>query len=381
MQALLSDDQKKRLQHVSVDLQGGADKIASQLREAKVEADYVFYYSYMNPASTNAMDPSASKQLYKLNVPLFDNFLQALPKANIKPKRVLLQTGGKNYGIQIGRASNPAIETDPQPKHIQPAQFYYAQERLLFDFCEKHKETSWNIVMPFAILGAVNKTWLNAFYSFVCLHGSANAKGEPLEFGGDFEAWQFAQTHSNARMSGYLSEWAVLSPHTANQRFNATDGSPLSWERFFPELVRWYDVKPGVTLPKLDSERSFPHVTEFAGGRDSPLGYGPPMSKKLEFTLADWARKEENKQSWKEIMQASKGQVTFDPFESDEDIANTFMGDFCYLSFGTIGQNKLRRFGSTGYVDSRESVFEMYQECAKLGMLPEMKVNEARPMI
>lgn len=99
MQALLTDDQKKRLQHVAVDLQGGADKIASHLKDAKVEADYVFYYSYMNPASTNAMDPSASKELYKLNVPLFDNFLQALPKAEIKPKRVLLQTGGKNYGM------------------------------------------------------------------------------------------------------------------------------------------------------------------------------------------------------------------------------------------------------------------------------------------
>lgn len=182
-------------------------------------------------------------------------------------------------------------------------------------------------------------------------------------------------------MSGYLSEWAVLSPHTANQRFNATDGSPLSWERFFPELARWYNVDAGVRLPKLDSERTFPHVTEFTGGDNSPLGYGPPMTNKLEFTLADWAREEENKQAWKEIMQASGGQVTFDPFASDEDIANTFMGDFCYLRFGVIGQDKLRRFGFTGYVDSRESVFEMYQECAKLGMLPEMKVEAARPMI
>ena len=29
---------------------------------------------------------------------LFDNFLQALDVAEIKPKRIMLQTGAKNYG-------------------------------------------------------------------------------------------------------------------------------------------------------------------------------------------------------------------------------------------------------------------------------------------
>lgn len=35
------------------------------------------------------------------------------------------------------------------------------------------------------------------------------------EFGGDWEAWQFAQSMSTARMTGYLSEWAVLEPQNA----------------------------------------------------------------------------------------------------------------------------------------------------------------------
>ena len=99
MAALLTEEQKKRIQYVSVDLQSNSDEVASKLKEAKVEPDYVFFYSYMNPKSTNAMSHDAAKEIFKLNVPLFDNFLQALPKAGIKPNRILLQTGGKNYGM------------------------------------------------------------------------------------------------------------------------------------------------------------------------------------------------------------------------------------------------------------------------------------------
>lgn len=34
-----------------------------------------------------------------------------------------------------------------------------------------------------------------------------------------------------------------------------------------------------------------------------------------------------------------------------------------------------------GYVDTIESVFEMYAENAKLGLVPEMVVKEPRPLI
>lgn len=182
-------------------------------------------------------------------------------------------------------------------------------------------------------------------------------------------------------MTGYLSEWAVLEDKTTNQAFNATDGSLLSWDRFFHELARWYNVKDGVVLPKLDSERSFSKTATLTGGKDAPLGYGPPSSIPLEFTLADWAREPENQKAWKEIQKQSDDKLEYDPFASEEDIANTFMGDFSYLRFGVLGQDKVRRYGFTGYVDSVETVFEMYEECAKMGMLPEMKVKEARPLV
>lgn len=99
MAALLTQDQRDRIQYVSVDLQSNSDAIAAKLKQAQVQPDYIFFYSYMNPSATNAMSPEAAKEIYKLNAPLLDNLLQALPKAAIQPKRILLQTGGKNYGM------------------------------------------------------------------------------------------------------------------------------------------------------------------------------------------------------------------------------------------------------------------------------------------
>jgi hypothetical protein len=107
-------------------------------------------------------------------------------------------------------------------------------------------------------------------------------------------------------MTGYLSEWAVLEPSAANQDFNATDGSLLSWDRVFHELARWFGVEKGVKRPGLDEERIFTKTVTLAGGKDAPLGYGPPTKVPLEFTLAEWARRGENQRAWREIMAKPK---------------------------------------------------------------------------
>jgi hypothetical protein len=79
-----------------------------------------------------------------VNSALLRNFLNALPMLNLKPKRILLQTGAKNYGLHLGRVRTPCVESDPQPSHLQP-NFYYPQEEILFRYCEDHPETAWNV--------------------------------------------------------------------------------------------------------------------------------------------------------------------------------------------------------------------------------------------
>ncbi|KAL8939804.1 MAG: hypothetical protein Q9216_003155 [Gyalolechia sp. 2 TL-2023] len=375
MMSLLTPEQRPRIKHVPIDLTSSGAEIASSLKRADVEADHVFFYGYQHPQGMSAMDPATADALVEINVPIFRNFLDALALARIQPKRILLQTGGKNYGGHIGRARTPYIESDPQPKHLSN-NFYYPQEDALFAFCQEHPGTGWNVIRPFAIVGAVPNAAMNFFLSFAVMAAVQSKKGKPIFFGGDIEEWQYEMCHSTARLTGYLSEWAVLEDKCKNQSFNAQDGSPLSLDRFFEELARWYDVKNGIEGPELDESKF--QTIKLAGGKDSPLGYGPPPATKVSRSIADWAKEPANEGAWKEIMAESNGQVRTNVFEAGVDFS---LGDFLLHRIGHPSVAKLRRFGFNGFVDTMESVFEMYQEMAKLGVIPPPVVDAARPMI
>lgn len=151
----------------------------------------------------------------------------------------MLQTGAKHYGVHLGPTLAPQIESDPRID-LEP-NFYYPQEDALFKYC-KETGTSWNIVMPASILGAVKDAAMNAVFPigvFATVHAHL---GKPMVFPGDMASYQVIQIASSAKMNAYIEEWAVLNDKTANQRFNASDDSPFSWSRLWPELAKLYGV-------------------------------------------------------------------------------------------------------------------------------------------
>ncbi|KAK4502938.1 hypothetical protein PRZ48_006365 [Zasmidium cellare] len=377
MWSLLTMEQQARVKHVPIDLAKPADETSTSLEKAGVHSvDYVFFYGYLNPKGKSAMDPSMADALIETNVPLFENFLQALDKNNIVPKRILLQTGGKHYGVHAGRARTPFIESDPRPTHVVK-NFYYPQEDALFRFCEQHPTTNWNVIRPFGIIGATSNFGLNFFLPFPIFAAVQASKNEPIFFGGDIEEWQHEYCHSSARLTGYLSEWAVLEDKCANQAFNSQDGSAISWDRFWHELARWYGVQKGIEGPELD-ESKFKSI-ELAGGADSPLGYGPPLYIKLSRTIKEWSVDPKNHAQWEKIMLASKGKITANPF--DQAGGDLFeQGDFL-MAHPQPSIAKTRRYGFTGFVDTMESIFEMYQDMAQMGVIPAPLVDAAKPMV
>lgn len=375
MMGLLTTEQRSRVQHVACDFLEPGNRIAQALKGANVHATHVFFYSYLQPKPPpGAPIWSNADELVKVNSALLSNFLDALPLAGIKPSRFLLQTGAKNYGVHIGRIRTPSCESDPQPKHLAP-NFYYPQEDLLFKYC-KDNGISWNVVMPAWIIGATNNAQMNALYPFSVYAAVQAHKGEPLAFAGDWNAWQGLSFHSTARMTGYLSEWISLEDKCKDQRFNAIDGSPFSWDRFFHELTRWFGVEKGVVAPSEDDSK-YQEITG-AAGKDTPLGHGPPTKSRISFTLTAWAGEELNQKAWKELMSQSGGKLTHNPFEDIE--ANFSCGDAAWITV-MLSENKARLLGWTGFVDTMESVFEMYREMEPLGMVPAMKVDKPKPHI
>ena len=80
---------------------------------------------------------------------------------------------------------------------------------------------------------------MNALHPFSVYAAVQAQKGEPIVFGGDWNAWMSLSYHSTARLTGYLSEWAVLEDRCKNHRFNSVDSGPFSWDRFYEQLSIW----------------------------------------------------------------------------------------------------------------------------------------------
>ena len=378
MLAVLQPHQLARIQHVPVDLLESPEKVADTLKDIEATSTYVFFYAYLQPKVEQGKPVwSNATELVDVNTRILSNFLQALPLTQLKPKRVLLQTGGKHYGVQFGRTRLPCVESDPRQQRCGP-NFYYPQEDQLFEYCEENPGTGWNVIRPFGIFGATVGAQMNALYLLAIYAAVQTHKRQPLYFPGDWTAWQSSHPVSNGRITGYLSEWAVLEGRCANQAFNSEDGNGLTMDRLFHELARWYGAEKGVVGPAEENGRYVKY--EFKGGPDCPLGHGPPLVSGKSFRFADWAKEPENKQAWNDMAETNR-KVTRNPFE-DENVEELFsLADFIVMAFPTVSMNKARIFGWTGFIDTLEGAFEAVSDMAVMGMLPPPRVASAQPLI
>lgn len=187
-------------EHVALDFLQRPEEIAAILEEKGVRADYVFFFAYLQPPpKAGGTLWSDAGEMCRVNSLLLDNFLGALKIASIKPKRFMLQTGAKNYGIHLGLTKVPLEESDPRVE-LEP-NFYYPQEDSLYRYC--HEEgVGWNILMPCAILGAVPDAAMNIAFPLAVYAAVCSELKRPLEWPSDINAWQTYSSQSSAMMNG-----------------------------------------------------------------------------------------------------------------------------------------------------------------------------------
>lgn len=213
--------------------------------------------------------------------------------AHALPKTVLLQLGAKYYGSHLGPIAVPAEETDPRV-FLEP-NFYYGQEDLLKTFAMKHG-ISWVTTRPSWIPGAVPDAAMNlclplAIYAVVQKH-----LGKGLEFPADLASWESHHTMSSAQMNAYTAEWAVLSGNV-NESFNVQDDCPFTWAKFWPKLAARFNIP--WKGPELGGNADLKELT--TSYDPPPRGFGPPATVYYKYSLAEWAKKPEVQNAWKEI--------------------------------------------------------------------------------
>ena len=191
-------------EHIALDFLKDPSEIAQVLQDKGVKADYVFYFTYLQPAPKEGKGLwSDAKEMTRVNSLLLDNFIGALKTANIAPKRFMLQTGAKNYGGHHGPTKLPQEETDPRVEIPDEPNFYYPQEDSVFKFsAESNGATGWNVLMPGPIIGAVPDAAMNAAFPLAVYAAVTKELGEVLKWPGDVKAWQMNCSMSAAMMNG-----------------------------------------------------------------------------------------------------------------------------------------------------------------------------------
>jgi hypothetical protein len=151
--------------------------------------------------------------------------------------------------MHLGPVNVPWVESDPRV--TLDNNFYYRQEDSLIAFAGKHR-TSYNVVIPSWILGAVKEAAMNILYPLSIYAAVQQHLGKRLDFPGDIVAWDKEQLESTAMMNSYFSEWVVLTDGMSNESFNIVDDYRFNWGRFWPVLAGWYGLK--WDPPAVDAE-------------------------------------------------------------------------------------------------------------------------------
>ncbi|KAM0716706.1 hypothetical protein Q7P37_008151 [Cladosporium fusiforme] len=345
-------------EHIALDFLSDRETIAATLKEKNVTADHVFFFSYVQPPPKPGQGLwSDAEEMVRVNSKLLDSFLQALQQAAIKPKRFMLQTGAKKYGVHLGPTKLPQQESDPRIE-LEP-NFYYPQEDLLFRYSEA-TGCGWNIAMPGPITGAVPDAAMNYAYPLAVYASVCKRLDQPFEFPGDEASWQMHQSMSYARMNAYLEEWCVLQG-PAGEMFNAFDGSAFTWEAAWPELAAWFGLE--CVGPRKGDEYV---ATET---RFVPRGYGGKGVTRRKFSMVDWAKRQDVQAAWKKM--AGDNGLSMPEEEKELERIFAFLdGTLCRPAPLLFSPDKGRKAGWHGYVDSRDALKETFEDLVKLKMIP-----------
>ncbi|KAJ9611628.1 hypothetical protein H2200_004812 [Cladophialophora chaetospira] len=350
----------KNVEHLAVDLLWEPDKVASVLQKHDVQADYIFYFGYVQVArpDTDSKVFGDANHLAELNGRLFENFLLALDRANVFPKRIVLQTGGKNYGVHQGHVNVPLTEGAPRVE-LEP-NFYYTQEDLLAKYITSHPRASYNVTMPQWILAAVAGTDMTIFYPLAVYASVQRKLKRALIYPGDLTSWDNNHPISSGVMLGTFYEWLVLNEHAAGEAFNITDGSEFTFAKLWPILASWFGLE--WLPPKEDvnyHEVELPFV---------PRGYGPKGKLRSTFSFIDWAKEPATRQAWVDLKH--EHELNTEPLQDPEKT-------FAFLQFALeltwswqTSMNKARKFGWHGYVDSVESMRAVFEKFTEMKMIP-----------
>ncbi|KAK4171344.1 hypothetical protein QBC36DRAFT_391177 [Triangularia setosa] len=335
------DDYPSNVVHNRIDLLYSAEQMANDLKD--ISAEYVFFAAYMQK--------DTEEENWKVNGDMLQNFLQALSLTGASKfiKRILLVTGCKHYGVQLGRPKNPMIESDPwlADQSVYPPNFYYRQQQTLHDFCRENSHIGWSVTYPNDVIDFANGNFMNLASGLGIYAAVSKELGQKLAFPGAEVAYSGLDRYTSSKLHAEFCEWVVLEERARDQAFNVVNGDPRLATRFGMQLGGKVEMNEVPPIKVWEKE----------------LGLEGRVKRSMlsqRMSLVKWAQQEEVKKVWERLVERER-------LQEDGLEKGTWGLDFDLV----ISMSKAREFGWTGYQDTWKVFSDVFGELESAKVLPQ----------
>ncbi|KAL2866670.1 SDR family oxidoreductase [Aspergillus lucknowensis] len=377
-----------KIQHVTIDLQGSADNMATHL--ADISAEYTYFCAYMAHEDAN--------ELCRINGTMLANFLTALEKTGAirNLKRFILTCGFKQYGVHLGNCKQPLLEDDPLLENDLggrgagakwPPNFYYTEQKILRDAASRHGNTwDWIVTLPEDVLGYARGNFMNEATALgLYCSVSKLLPGSELPFPGCKAGYFAFNTWTSANMHARFCLWAAAAKkEVGNNVFNVTNGDTQSWQDLWPRLAKRFGCRvpqpmfPNGGIPDTPGYMGFDSKTVRMPGahpltaraEDLGVSHNPSTEETptlfLQIDPEKWAKRPDVNDAWVRLR---------DKYGLDQTAWEGATWDFLTFALGRswscVGSmSKARKFGWTGYADTWEELEETFRVLEREGVLP-----------
>jgi len=366
----LSRSQKQEypanVEHNFIDLLSSAEDMAKELKG--IEADYCFFAAYLQKDS--------EKEMSEVNGAMLRSFLDALDitGASKKLKRVLLTTGCKQYGVQLGQVKNPMEETDPWLEGKDwPPNFYYTQQRILAEKSNSSGSYDWVVTYPNDVIGVAQGNFMNLVAALGLYCWVSKELGGDLIFPGSktfytgFDCFTYGPLHAEFNL------WAAELPEAGNQAFNMVNGEVESWQNLWPKIAQRFSCQIQKNQFQLQSQFE---SCELPLADRAPIDgvavsiglegskFSNSLSQKID--LMKWSKHPQVLDAWRRIQERHGLQK--DAFEK---ATWSFLGFVLGRDYDlVISMAKARKLGWTGFIDNYDAFDKAFSELERLKILP-----------
>lgn len=263
-QAYLPQDPRLNLIN-GIDLTKSVDEVVGMLKEKVEDAQtisHVFFTGILRPHDQWLLQVKADphpayiqednfESLRKVNTALLDTAIRAIEQVSPALKMVVLQTGGKGYGLEFPDkvSINPPLrENMPRiPEPYASKIFYYTQFDLLAEL-SKGKHWTFAEVRPDGIVGftptsnAMNLSQGIGLYLTIYreVHGAAAIVNFPGSAGG----WKCKHSDTSQGILAKMEIYAATHIDECGNGgvFNIADGETVTWEHVWPKLCEHFGL-------------------------------------------------------------------------------------------------------------------------------------------